>query len=539
MAPSRPNQPSKMHMEFPEIKSTVTVDGKDYVVGLRFKGNSSYMSSSRGLKRPFKVDFNQYVKGQTHQGIKKLSLNNNFADSTEIRETLAYEIFRRMGVPSPRTSLAKVTLTLEGKEQPLGLYTLAQQVDTSFLKDHFGTGDGMLLKPEGARGGITYIGEDWARYETIYSPKDKPTTQEKARLIAFAKLVHQSDEATFQKEIGNFLDTEGFAKFLAATAVTSNGDNMFAMGHNFYLWLNPKTNKFVYLPWDLNMAFGGFPIGDPIHLSVKKPYNGESKLTDRFLAIPEFRAAYNKSCREGAQIMTELNTLHDSVASAAKPIMALDPKDGGGGFPGGPGGGQGPGGGPGGRRGGGPGGPGGGGGFGGTNDLKVFFAQRSASVIAQLEGKKEGVVPQGGGPGGGPGGPGGPGGGFDMAAMLGTSFLQLTGAGEAPTLTAFNDAWKKGAVFCDKNKDGKLTQEELTAGVGAVLGGGFGPGQFLGSQIWSALKAKESISVATFTATMAQWGASWDTNKDGKLNVPEVSAGLAKILPPPDFGGGF
>ena len=165
---------------------------------------------------------------------------------------------------------------------------------------------------------------------------------------------------------------------------------------------------------------------------------------------------------------------------------------------------------------------------------------RSASVLAQLEGKEEGVVPQGGGPGGGgPGGPGGPGGGFDMAAMLGTSFLQLTGAGEAPTLTAFNDAWKKGAVFCDKNKDGKLIQEELTAGVGAVLGGGFGPGQFLGPQIWSALKAKESISVATFTATMAQWGASWDTNKDGKLNVPEVGAGLAKILPPPDFGGGF
>ncbi|WP_394796434.1 CotH kinase family protein [Armatimonas sp.] len=530
MTPSRgqPGAPGSMGMEFPEIKSSVTVDGKDYVVGLRFKGNSSYMSSSRGLKRPFKIDFNQYVKAQSHQGVTKLNLNNNFSDRTQIRETLAYEIFRRMGLPSPRTSLAKVSLTLAGEEKSLGLYTLAQQVDSNFLKEYFGTGDGMLLKPEGARGGITYLGDDWARYEKGYDPKGKPTTQEKARLIAFAKLVHQSDEATFQKEIGNFLDTEGFAKFLAATAVTSNGDNMFAMGHNFYLWLNPKTNKFVYLPWDLNMAFGGFPIGDPIHLSVKKPYNGESRLTDRFLAIPEFRAAYNKSCREGAKIMTELDALHDSLASAAKPIMALDPKDGGGGFPDGPGG----------RRGGGPGGQGGG--FGGTNDLKVFFAQRSASVIAQLEGKEEGVVPQGGGPGGGgPGGPGGPGGGFDMAAMLGTSFLQLTGAGEAPTLTAFNDAWKKGAVFCDKNKDGKLTQEELTAGVGAVLGGGFGPGQFLGPQIWSALKAKESISVATFTATMAQWGASWDTNKDGKLNVPEVGAGLAKILPPPDFGGGF
>lgn len=172
--------------------------------------------------------------------------------------------------------------------------------------------------------------------------------------------------------------------------------------------------------------------------------------------------------------------------------------------------------------------------MGGTNDLKTFFAQRSASVIAQLDGKEEGIIPQSGGPGG-PGGPGG----FDPAQMLGTSFLQLTGAGEAPTLTAFNDAWKKGAAFCDKNKDGKLTQEELNAGVSSVLGGGFGPGQFLGPQIWSALKAKDSVPVATFTATMAQWGVSWDSNKDGKLTVSEVGAGLMQVLPPPNAGGGF
>lgn len=244
MSPTRPQGFGPMDLQFPEVKSTIAVDGKEYVVGLRFKGNSSYMSSSRGLKRPFKIDFNQHVKGQSHEGITKLNLNNNFSDRTQIRETLAYEIFRRMGLPSPRTTMAKVGITLGGEEKSLGLYTLVQQVDSSFLKEHYGTGEGMLLKPEGARGGITYLGDDWSRYETGYDPKGKPTPQEKTRLIAFAKLVHQSDEATFQKEIGNFLDTEGFAKFLAATAVTSNGDNMFAMGHNFYLWLNPKTNKF-------------------------------------------------------------------------------------------------------------------------------------------------------------------------------------------------------------------------------------------------------------------------------------------------------
>ncbi len=548
MAPARGGGgPGMMVGEFPEIQSTVKIDGKEYVVGLRFKGNSSYMSSSRGFKRPFKIDLNQFVKDQSIDGLSKLNLNNNFSDRTQVRETLAYEFFRRMGIPTPRTALAKVTLKLEGTEKVLGLYTLAEQLDTNFLKDHFGTREGMLLKPEGARGGITYAGDTWSRYERSYDPKGKPTPAEKERLIAFAKLVHQADDVTFKKEIGDFLDIDSFAKFLATTVVSSNGDSLLAMGHNFYIWRNPKTNKFHYLPWDLNMAFGGFPIGDPVKLSVKKPYSGEMKLLDRFLALPEGRAAYEKACREGTKVLTELNALHDSVAAAAKPIAALDPKEAMGfGPPGGPEGGR-PGGGPGGFPGGGrPGGPGGQGGFGGTTDLKTFFSQRATSVLAQLDGKEEGVVPQGGPfggpgggrPGGGPGGPGGPGG-FDMSAIIGGDFLRLSGAGETPSLVAFGAAWRKQAVAWDKNRDGKLTYIEVAGGVSAFFGDGFGPGQFLGPQLWNALNVKESLPVATFTATLAKWAVGWDTNKDGKLTTAETGTGLMKILPPPDFGGEF
>lgn len=528
LAPTRnqPSAPGGMGLEFPEIKSKVTVDGKDYEVGLRFKGNSSYMSSSRSAKRPFKIDFNQYVKGQSHDGQTKLNLNNNFSDQTQIRETLAYEVFRRMGIASPRTTLARVVVKLDGEDKVLGLYTLAEQVDTHFLKDRFGTSEGLLLKPEGARGGIVNLGDDWKRYEQLYDPKGKPSAEEKARFIAFTKLVTGADEATFKAEIGKYLDIEAFATFMAATVVTSNGDSILSMGHNFYIWHNPKTGKYQFLPWDLNMAFGGFPIGDAVHLSVKKPYSGQLALLDRVFPLPEFQAAYRKACRQGAKILTELDSLHDSTAAAAKPIAAQDYKDtnnqGGPGGPGGPGGGRG---------------PGGPGGMGGTRDLKAFFSQRAASVLAQLDGKEAGVTPQGGfGPGGGgPGGPGGP----DMASMLGGVFLQLTGAGDTPTLAVFTEAWKKGAAFCDKNKDGKLTQEEFVGGMSEVLGGGFGPAQFLGPQLWKALNVKDGVTTATLAGTIALWGTLWDLNKDGKLSATEIGNGLTKVLAPPDFGGGF
>lgn len=505
MTPSRGNNSGPMSLEFPEIKASLVIDGKSYVIGLRFKGNSSYMMSSRGTKRPFKVDLNQYVKGQSHEGQTKLSLNNNASDQTQIRETLAYELFRRLGVPCSRTTFAKVTVQIEGKDNVIGLYTIPEQVDSAFLKNRFGTSEGLLLKPEGARGGLPYLGEDWKRYEQLYEPKGKPTADEKARFIAFTKLINGADDATFQKEIGTYLDIDAFAKFLAGNVVTSNGDSILSMGHNFYIWHNPKSGKYQFLPWDLNMAFGGFPIGDPLRLSLKKPYAGQNRLLDRFLALPEARAAYERACREAAEHLAALGSFHDAAATAAKPIAALDPP-GGGGF------------GPGGR---------------GNTNLKSFLTQRSVAVLAQLDGKEVGVEPQGGGPGGG--GPGG----FNPAELMARGFLQLTGAGDSPTLAAFTDAWKKGAAFCDKNKDGKLTRDEFLAGVNSVLGEGPGPGQFLGPQLWSAFKASESLSTSAFTATLTQWATRWDSNQDGTLTIAELGVGLQKVLPAPDFGGGL
>jgi spore coat protein CotH len=38
------------------------------------------------------------------------------------------------------------------------------------------------------------------------------------------------------------------------------------MGQNFYLYLHPVTNKFVIIPWDLDLSFGG--MGGGTELSV-------------------------------------------------------------------------------------------------------------------------------------------------------------------------------------------------------------------------------------------------------------------------------
>ena len=88
-------------------------------------------------------------------------------------------------------------------------------------------------------------------------------------MIAFARLVHKADDATFRKEIGSYLDVDDYLRFLAATAFVANADSFFVLGHNYYLYLHPKTGRLHFIPWDLDRAFANFPI-----LGSNRPADG-------------------------------------------------------------------------------------------------------------------------------------------------------------------------------------------------------------------------------------------------------------------------
>jgi hypothetical protein len=141
-------------------------------VGLRLKGNSSYAVSAATLRRPMRVDFDRFVEGGRFAGIETLNLSNTTFDPSQVRESLAFWLFRQLDVPASLTGHALVYLTVAGKHEReyLGLYTLIEEVDSRFLKKHFGNNDGLLLKPAGMRG-FAYLGETWDQYRGICSPR--------------------------------------------------------------------------------------------------------------------------------------------------------------------------------------------------------------------------------------------------------------------------------------------------------------------------------------------------------------------------------
>jgi spore coat protein CotH len=317
-------------LEFDWVHATVRFEDREFTnAAVRYKGNGTFLNSQRGSKKPFKVDLNKFNKGQRLAGRATFNLHNMVVDDSFMSDALGYEVFRAAGVPAPRTAYARV-FTSVGDEQPryLGLYVLVENLDQDFARDQLGTKDGIIFKP------VTYelfhdLGEDWAAYRPIYDPKTQPTPDQQRRVIEFAKLLSNADDETYARRVGEFLDLDQFARFVAVNVLLSSYDGFLYNGQNFYLWLDPRSNRFVFLPWDLDQAWGEFqPISsleDRAHASIMHPWVGEHRLLERTMAVEEFSKLYRARLRELVETEFAPAKLHrrvDELAAWLRPVVA-------------------------------------------------------------------------------------------------------------------------------------------------------------------------------------------------------------------------
>ncbi len=116
-------------------------------VAIRPKGNTSLSSIARDPETDrysFKLEFGHFMEGQTCFGLDKLILNNNYADATNMKEAIVYDMFNYIGAASSLYNYASVTLNGEYK----GVYLALEAVEESFLLRNYGTQNGALYKPE-------------------------------------------------------------------------------------------------------------------------------------------------------------------------------------------------------------------------------------------------------------------------------------------------------------------------------------------------------------------------------------------------------
>jgi spore coat protein CotH len=306
------------------VPGTVIIGGHVFEnVGIRYKGSSSLIGLVGLPKKPFKIDFDRFVDGQHFAGIKKLNLNNGKFDASLMRERLAYEIFADAGSPASHSSHVNFHLTVPGLYDRLliGIYTMVEQVDKRYLAQWFSDNDGNLYKSGDSGANLSWRGDDKESYRPYYDKKTNEAEDDWSDLIHFIDVLNNTPDEQFKTEVEQVFNVDGFLTYLAANTVLANMDSIAGREANYYLYNNPDTGLFEFLPWDLNMAFGRFGnFENNATLDIFQPTtNGRISgrpLVNRVLAVPDYVDVYEARIRgliEGSFSPGNMNARIDDV----------------------------------------------------------------------------------------------------------------------------------------------------------------------------------------------------------------------------------
>lgn len=260
---------------------SVVIDREAYKnVAIRAKGNTSLMQvAGYGNDRySFKIEFDHYDGGKNYYGLDKLSLNNIIQDNTYMKDYLAYQMMGGFGVDAPLCSY--VYITVNGEEW--GLYLAVEGVEESFLERNYGSGYGELYKPDsqdmgggkgngnvqagqggepegrqdgkgaGSDASLVYSDDAYDSYQNIFeNAKTDVTDADKDRLIASLKQLNEYED------IQEVVDVEEVIRYFVVHNFVCNFDSYTgSIIHNYYLY--EEDGALSMIPWDYNLAFGGF-----------------------------------------------------------------------------------------------------------------------------------------------------------------------------------------------------------------------------------------------------------------------------------------
>ena len=228
---------------------SVTINGEQFdSVGIRTKGASS-LDDVRNMKSDrysFTLKLNKYRKGQKYHGMTKLQLNNNIWDATQMKDAVVYDMCRYIGLPAPLTNYARIMVN--GRNH--GCYLMVEAVDKHFCKRNYPGEKTNIYKPYH---NLAYMGDDMKKYADISEfAKVRGDEASMQRVVAALKSV---DEGEFIEE---HVDVERVMKYMALQTIVVNYDCMTGKNTQNY-YLREADGKISLIPWDYNLAWGGYP----------------------------------------------------------------------------------------------------------------------------------------------------------------------------------------------------------------------------------------------------------------------------------------
>jgi spore coat protein H len=292
------------------VPAEVFYEGKEwYRVGVRFKGNSSLQSTwkSGNLKLSFKLDFDEFeneypqIDNQRFYGFKKLSLKNNFDDSSFMREKVAGDVFRNAGLAVPHTAFYAVYI--DNGDGPLyfGLYTLVEEVSDGVIDNQFESDKGNLYEPDGDAASFANGSFDTDELVKETNEDEADYSDVKALYDAVNSSLRTSDTAAWRTKLESVFNTDVFLKYLAINTTIQNWDTYGRMTHNYYLYNNPANNLLTWIPWDNNEALQSGKMGGALPLDFLGLSSSQWPIIGYLYQDHVYKAKYNGYLKEAIQ----------------------------------------------------------------------------------------------------------------------------------------------------------------------------------------------------------------------------------------------
>ncbi|MCA1763540.1 MAG: CotH kinase family protein [Flavobacteriales bacterium] len=286
--------------EYPAVFVFETAEVSDTLedVGIRFRGNTA----REKFKKSFKISLNTFHPGRKYHGVEKLNVNAETNDPSMIRSRLGWNLYRAKEVTASRSN--HVELYINGEYY--GLYQNIEHIDDEFVDTWFGNKNGNLYKclyPAN----LDFVSNNPDDYkmapfgERTYEIKTNEAWDNYSDLAAFIGFLNQSNDTDLNCELESFFNVQSYLKIAAIDILTGNWDGYIYNQNNYYLYRNPLTNQFEYMPYDLDNTWGIDWLGQ--EWTNRNIYNwsqsGEPRpLFNRLMDTPEFRDIFSWHIRD-------------------------------------------------------------------------------------------------------------------------------------------------------------------------------------------------------------------------------------------------
>lgn len=257
------------------VPAAFALDGETVpLAAVRYKGSygtlyGCFDGGERTCRKlSLKVSFNETDPDGEFHGLRKLNFHSLERDPSKLRDSIGYRIFRRFGVPAPRTAFAR--LAVNGED--LGLFLIVENVDGRFTRVRY---------PDGGEGNLydavwpVHAGPE----PYLLGLKTNEDVGDVSRMVRFAaELAASTDDAGFNATLARWKVDDGLARYMAIARLIDHWDDVTAFycgggpdcgNHNFYWYESSREDRVWLVPWDLDntlddnpLRSGGYPDWD-------------------------------------------------------------------------------------------------------------------------------------------------------------------------------------------------------------------------------------------------------------------------------------